>query len=312
MGPGTVADHRAVALTLVVDGVTAEVWRALRDTRIPAILLKGPSIAGWLYERTAVRPYGDADILVDPARLEESRRLLSWLGFEPRSPLIRGDRPRPSGAWLRPRDRATVDLHSTITGIGVSPEAAWRILRENMEPLDVAGVGVDVLTVPARSLHVALHALQHGPRERKPMEDLRRAVTQVPIEMWADASYLAGSLAAVPSFAAGLRLVPAGAQIADRLGLSRETTIEVTLRAGGAPPGTLTVDWLMTRPGPGAKVALLARKLFPSPSFMRQWSPLARRGLAGLILTYLWRPLWLAWRTGPAIVAWMRVTKEPS
>ena len=310
MGLGALADPRAVALTLVVDGVTAEVWRALGDTRIPAILLKGPSISRWLYDRTAVRAYGDADVLVDPARLEEARRLLFRLGFEPRTPLIRGDRPRPSGAWLRPRDRATVDLHSSITGVSVSPEAAWRILRENVEPFDVAGVEVDVLTIPARSLHVALHALQHGPRERKPMEDLRRAVSRVPTETWAEASALAGSLAAVQAFAAGLRLDPAGAQLADRLGLPREVTVEVALRARGVPPGTLSVDWLMTRQGFPAKAALLARKLLPPPSFMRQWLPLARRGPLGLALVYLWRPLWLAWRTGPALVAWTRVRRE--
>jgi hypothetical protein len=311
MGQGTLADPRGVALTLVVDGVTAEVWRALRDAGIPAILLKGPSIAGWLYDRTGVRAYGDADILVDPVRLEESRGLLSRLGFEPRTPLIRGDRPRPSGAWLRPRDRATVDLHSSITGVGVSPEAAWRILRENVEPLDVAGVEVDVLTIPARSLHVALHALQHGPRERKPMEDLRRAVSRLSTETWAESRSIAQSLGAVPAFAAGLRLVPAGAQIADRLGLPQDASREVTLRARGAPPGTLAVDWLMTRRGSRAKAALLARKLFPPPSFMRQWLPLARRGPLGLALVYLWRPLWLAWRTGPALVAWTRVRRKP-
>jgi hypothetical protein len=310
MGQGAVVGPRGAALTLLVDRTTGEVWRALQGAGIPAILLKGPSIAGWLYDQPGTRAYGDADILVDPARLEESRRLLSRLGFQPRTPVIPGDRPHPSGAWLRPRDRATVDLHSSITGVGVPPEVAWRILRKQMEPLEVAGVAVEVLSVPARAVHVALHAVQHGPRDAKPMEDLKRAVSRLSTETWAEAAVLAGSLEAVPAFAAGLRLVPEGARVTDHLRLPRSSSRELALRARGAPPGTLTVDWLMTRRGLIAKLSLLARKLAPPPGFMRQWSSLARRGPAGLALAYLWRPLWLARRTGRAVVAWMRVRKE--
>jgi Uncharacterised nucleotidyltransferase len=311
MGQGTLADVRAVALTLLVDRATVEVWQALRDAGIPAILLKGPSIASWLYDRVGARAYGDVDILVESAMLEKARRLLSRLGFQPRSPVVPGDRPRPSGAWLRPRDRATVDLHSTITGIGVPPEVAWRILRKQMEPVDVGGVSVWILSVPARAVHVALHALQHGPRHAKPMEDLRRAVSRLSIETWAEAAALAGTLEAVPAFAAGLRLAPEGARVADHLRLPRSSSRELTLRTRGAPTAALTVDWIMTKRDLPTSVSLLVRKLLPSPTFMRQWSPLARRGRAGLALAYLWRPLWLARQTGPAVVAWMRVRKEP-
>jgi hypothetical protein len=312
MGQRTVADPRAAALALLVDQATAEVWGELRDADIPAILLKGPAIAGWLYEHPEARSYGDADILVDPARLEHSRRILTRLGFEPRSPVIPGDRPRPSGAWLRPRDRATVDLHSNITGVGVPPVVAWRTLRRHVAPLDVAGVAVEVLSVSARALHVALHALQHGPHHAKPMEDLRRAVSRLSTETWAEAAALAGALEAVPAFAAGLRLVPEGARIAEQLRLPRKSSREVTLRARGAPPGTLTIDWVMSREGLRTRLALLIRKLFPAPSFMRSSSRLARRGFAGLVLSYLGRPFWLAWRSGPAVGAWMRVRREHS
>jgi hypothetical protein len=45
--------------------------------------------------------------------------------------------------------------------------------------------------------------------------------------------------------------------------------------------------------GPGPKARLLTRKLIPTRSFMRVWSPLARRGQLGLALAYAYRPFWL-------------------
>ncbi len=38
----------------------------------------------------------------------------------------------------------------------------------------------------------------------------------------------------------------------------------------------------------------MAGELFPRPEFMRWWSPLARRGRLGLVLSYPRRWLWLA------------------
>jgi hypothetical protein len=38
---------------------------------------------------------------------------------------------------------------------------------------------------------------------------------------------------------------------------------------------------------------MLRYKLAPPATFMRTWSPLARRGRLGLALAYLWRPLWV-------------------
>lgn len=53
----------AAAWTLSCDRIAAEVTSALRHAAIPTILLKGPSIARWLYP-SGGRHYIDTDILV--------------------------------------------------------------------------------------------------------------------------------------------------------------------------------------------------------------------------------------------------------
>ncbi|MGH2652956.1 MAG: nucleotidyltransferase family protein [Actinomycetota bacterium] len=299
--------EQVAALTMVVDRVTGEAWRALRREDISAILLKGPAIARWLYDPSEPRGYGDADLLVDPRRVGDARRALADLGFRAWPSAIPGDRPGASEAWWRPRDRATVDLHTTLPGARVPPEAAWEILREHAEPMEVAGVRLQVLSAPARAVHVALHAIHPGTDHVKPLEDVTRAVARLPTGTWERAAAIAGRLDALPAFAAGLRLAPEGGHLADRLGLPRSVPPDMLLRARGAPRGALTLDWLATQPGARAKLALVGRKVVPPPSFMRTWSRVARRGPGGLALAYLWRIPWLAWRSGPAVAAWIRV-----
>ncbi len=51
-----------------------------------------------------------------------------------------------------------------------------------------------------------------------------------------------------------------------------------------------SVDAVRAVPGPGGKLRYVARRLVPTPDFLRRASPLARRGPAGLALAYLTRP----------------------
>jgi hypothetical protein len=83
----------------------------------------------------------------------------------------------------------------------------------------VAGYPAPTLTLPARALHVALHAAHHGAGYRRPMNDLERALLATEDELWRGASALAARLQATEILAAGLRLTLSGAQLAARLGL---------------------------------------------------------------------------------------------
>jgi hypothetical protein len=97
--------------------------------------------------------------------------------------------------------------------------------------------------------------------------------------------------------------------VADRLGLPAGLDPETSLRASSASSAAIGFARLASTPGISAKVSTTLRKLFPTPSFMRHWSRLARRGAGGLALAYAWRPLWLLLQLGPAAVAWRRARK---
>jgi len=142
------------------------------------------------------------------------------------------------------------------------------------------------------------------------MEDLRLALDMLPLETWEAAAKLAEQLVAAAAFATGLRLLPAGELIADRLGLGREVSAQTVLRAKSPPPVALGFGDLHAIKGFGPKLRFVARKVFPSRSFMRAMMPIARRGPIGLVLAYSWRLAWLAYRAGPGVLAWRQSRRE--
>ena len=299
------------ARSLATDAVTGEVVRAFGARDIRCILLKGPTVASWLYDDGSVRYYLDSDLWVEPARFDAAERELSRLGFERRVVPIppKGALPH-SEPWFRAEDRAEVDLHRTLSGVGLAPEDAWRLLVPNVEEMDVGGVRVAVLPVPVRALLVVLHAAQHGPAVRKPLDDLARVLRRLSDDEWSEVARMASLLDATAGFANGLRLIPAGRDLAERLGLVSSMLIEDATRHGSSARVALGLHRLARASGFRERLRLVARELVPTPSFLRWWSPLARRGPLGLGVVYLWRPFWLLWHLVPSLVRLKR--SEPT
>lgn len=285
---------------LILDAATAELFPRLEQAGVRALLLKGPSVARWLYANEGERGYSDIDVLLSPEQLRSAGEVLRALGYK------RVHTFRSEEGWLRRRDQVVVDVHTSLVGVEAGESDAWRLLSERSEPLTVAEVDVEVLAPDARALHIAMHALAHGSRERKPLADLERALRLLPADTWDEAAALAQRLDAVPAFAAGLRLLPDGAAQAARLRLPDRRSLEVALREGTAPPLSVRLYALLRTPGVSAKAELLAHGLLPSPTVMRARFRLARRGRLGLALAYFWRPVWLLWRLGPAVRALSR------
>ena len=293
------------AWALYVDRLTAELADAFERREIACILLKGPVVARWLYDDGSVRSYSDCDLLVAPDQIPAAQRLLAELGFhDTASPL--GHPRLDSHEWRRGEHR--VDLHSTLIGIRASPRAVWETLSPLCETTVVGGAPVQVLNVPARALHVVLHAAQHGRAEPKPLEDLRRALEIVPESTWLDVAALARRLDAVEAFATGLRLLPQGSAVASGLGLASAASADATLRLEPVPLA-LGIEHLVSTPGWKSRLHIVLRELFPTAAFMRWWSPLARRGSAGLAAAYCWRPLWLLAHLVPGLLAWRRARR---
>ena len=298
----------ATARSLAVDGVTAELARAFRAAGIPMILLKGPTIATWLYDDGASRFYLDSDVWVSPPLFVAAERTLAELGFQRRPPTVaprKGERPHAE-PWFRPADRAEVDLHRTLSGVGVAPERAWALLAPEAADEMVGGEPVAVLPLPVRALLVVLHAAQHGAGTAKPLEDLKRVLRRLTFEQWLEVADLARSLDAVAGLASGLRLLPAGAELADRLRLASSELIERATAERSSARVALGFERLAETRGVRRRARLIASEFVPSPDFMRWWSPVARRGPLGLAAAYLWRPFWLLWHAAPSLVTWRR------
>jgi hypothetical protein len=296
--------------TVDMDALCAEVVSALRRAGLDVLVLKGPSIAQWLYDPPAARAYSDIDVLVDPHRLQEAGDVLFSMGFLPPAPSYTEDVPGHALAWHRERDQAWVDLHYTLLGAGVTHDRVWDELWARRSQMQVGGVAVDVLDETGRALHLTMHLAQDHLGQPKKLEDLRRALTVLREETWEGARALAEVLGAAPAMGAGLRQLPDGARLAARLDLPHPDHVDLIIRSEGAPIGTDTFDWFTTRPGMSGKVRFALAKAFPPPWFIRSWTPIASRyGVLGLGAGYAKRALWLARRTPPAALAWMRARR---
>ncbi|HKP21796.1 MAG TPA: nucleotidyltransferase family protein [Thermoleophilaceae bacterium] len=276
---------------LVIDRVTVEVSRAFAARGIPSVVLKGPAIANWLYGPHEVRAYGDTDLLIPHELWSKAVDTLAELGFEgDLEPM--GEHPRMASFASHPFVRQTdsLDLHSTLHGVGLAYEDVWPVLSRGVVPMEIGGAPLDVLAPAARTVHVALHAAQH--QDGKAVFDLEKAVAQLDYELWTQAAELARELRALPAFSAGLRLVEGGRPLAESLGIADVRSLHMEVRAQRVPLAEGIAQIYTTR-GLRAKLRLLWRELFPRPAFMRWWSPLANRGGLGLALAYLWRPIWL-------------------
>ena len=289
-----------VARNLKVDAVTVEVIAAFEAAGVDSILLKGPTFARWLYAGD-VRDYHDSDILIPPDRLDVAEAELHRLGFELPPIYEEGGRPPTDHAWVRLSDKVRVDLHWGLTGARCASSQLWDVLSRCKETLQLGGGEVQGLSEPARAMHVALHAAQHGSGFSKPADDLAKALEIVPLTTWLEAAEVARSIDAEEAFGAGLRLHPRGQAVAADLSLPGVRTTETWLRSSGASDLAVSLEWFLSKPGWRGKVAYILRNLFPSSSFMRDWSALARRGQLGLGLAYVWRPLSLLGRLPRAL-----------
>jgi hypothetical protein len=292
------------ARNLALDTVTAEVVSAMRAAGCDPILLKGPSIARWLYP-PGERGYVDIDILLPPSQLGQGHDVLSGLGFEGEGWLdSQEDRP-----FRRSRRRKTVevDVHGILGGLeAVDPTLLWEELETRTENMKVGGVEARVLAPGARALHLALHALDHeAQRNGIPFADLERALESLPYPVWEDAAALAKAIGAEPQFAAGLRQSPRGAEVASDLGLPEAVPFWLSMRRdekGTSADLALGVDWWL-HASVATKARIGLRKLFPKPSYLRARSHLARLGAPGLVAAYVARPFVVAVRAVRGAIA---------
>jgi len=295
---GASTEQTTTAVLMALDAAAVDVLGALERAGARPVLLKGPSIARWLYDQPGERVYVDIDVLVAPDAAPTASNTLQTIGF---SYVVESWN---SSVWVRRRSGVNVDLHTALLGIGLAPAPAFDALTRSIASFELDRGAVPVLETRARALHIVLHAAQHGAWERTSLEDLRRALERLPDEIWADAAALAAEVDA-----AGLRLLPKGANLAERLGLSTALTTLVAMRAATAPVVSEGLMSLAATPGLVAKMRLIAREVAPTSAYLRTHFPFARRGRLGLALARVWRPIWLLLHLGPALLAIRRARR---
>jgi Uncharacterised nucleotidyltransferase len=292
-----------------IDATAVEVARALAGAGIQSILLKGPSIARWLYSAKEERPYFDCDVLVPPDDVAAAEAVLTALGYKPYSKQSEWDRPQHGMAWVSDSHLSIVDLHRTLGEATADPATVWEVLSQETEWMDLNEERVRILNEPARTLHVAAHLAQHGVSSPPAMEDLRRAIAAMSLDVWRRAAAIGASIGALDELVYGLSLVDEGAPLLHQLGLAGARGVDAILRERGAPPLARGVNWMLGQPL-RKRIAFVLPNVFLSQVELQDWSALARRGPVGLALAYVWRPLWVLGKLPRAWAAVRRARRE--
>jgi hypothetical protein len=296
-----------VVQTLRTERFAVDAAIALERAGIPTLLLKGPILGRWLYPDD-VRIYEDADLLVHPVSWGAALAVFDRQGFKahPRST----ERTQFGVTHARTLEHGglSVDLHRALPGLKVDGELAWQVLFARAEWQNIVGFKVRAPDRAALLLHIALHAAQHVSKPApKPQDDLRRAIEIAAEEQWRCALELAQTCEGVTAFACGLKQLPEGHKLLERLGVKALPSLQHELRRHGDPIAEEIGGLLWFPSSSKVKVATMRHMLFPGSEYLRNWSTLATRGKIGLAACWAWRPLWAMSRVPRAALIVLRV-----
>jgi hypothetical protein len=113
------------------------------------------------------------------------------------------------------------------------------------------------------------------------------ALERWPREVWVNALELAEEIDAAGSFAAGLRLVPEGEQLAEALNLPETGPLDWSIRhQSRRPRGTFYVAAFASATGVSGRWRLLRRALVPKAEWIMAEYPWAAEGKLRLRLAY--------------------------
>ncbi|MGY1769913.1 nucleotidyltransferase family protein [Blastococcus sp. SYSU D00813] len=298
--------YRDQAMALLLDDACRSIAQHLARAEIDFVMLKGATIAGWLYDDPTQRTYVDLDVLVAPDTEAATVRALAELGYRPLLDVATLAALSPEEQPLQNRHGVDVDLHVTLTGIRVDRSEAWRILRVETVPWQWAGTTVPALSVPARTMHLALHLAQKGLADEKAARDLQLGLARVDDDTWRAAADLAERLDALDAFTAGLTLLPAGAALVRRLGLTGPSHVETRMRAASASHSALVLERAAMAKTWGSRLKLASNLLFPSAEWFRFAQPERTRTTGGLLRARVARPVQVLARMPRAFREWRR------
>ena len=262
-------------MALRADLTASEVFAALADEGVDALLLRGPAIAARLYG-DGERGYADCDLLVPEAQRERLEAVLARLGFEPTTQLSHARQWR--------RGDAEIDLHTALLG-SHSAEDLWDALSQHRVELELNGTPVAALDAAGVAFVVALHAAQHGASMSQTLRDLERAVAKIDTGDWAAAAAIARRAEALDAFRQGLTMLPRGRARLAELGIAPSVTVRSRLRLRGIDVPMYLLEGL----GPRERALYFARRIVPTRAEMASFEPRAADSTAWLVTAHLRR-----------------------
>jgi hypothetical protein len=152
--------EEALALDLVLERLLAETSSTFSDAGIAHRALKGPVVARTLYAETALRSFGDVDVLVAADQFDEAVALLVARGGRPRyqEPRTRFTSRFGKGVCVVTGDGLELDVHRVFVAgpFGLAIDA--QDLFADPCSILVGGVQIPVPGPDLTFLHVCYHA----------------------------------------------------------------------------------------------------------------------------------------------------------
>lgn len=146
---------------------------------IPLRVLKGSAVAHLDYADTALRSFGDVDILVTSGDVDRAIGALVEAGYRRPTPQAHEgfDRRFGKGATLLAGDDQELDVHRTLAmgafGYTIRVEDLW----DGSQDFRIGGRDLPALAVEQRMLHACLHAVIGNPHRRvQPHRDVAEMV----------------------------------------------------------------------------------------------------------------------------------------
>lgn len=164
MGAALRIERRLVLVAEALDGVA-----------VPFIVLKGTAAAHLDYHDPEHRCFGDADILVPGAHIDEARRQIEGMGGTRRYPEPRPgfDRRFSKGLSLTLPGRIEIDVHRTLASGPFGLAIDTNELAQNPDLFALGGRDLPALRQPHRFLHACYHsALGSATARLVPLRDL--------------------------------------------------------------------------------------------------------------------------------------------